>query len=156
MADRPTCATAPLNMREIDDADVPQVIELWASSGVSRPWNDPATDIAFARKSPHCTILVGFLNERLVATAMVGEDGHRGWVYYLATAPYLQRAGIGRSMMAAAEAWLLRRGVWKMQLLVRADNAQAKGFYERLGHRDTGAVCFQKVIAGDPDAGDAR
>jgi ribosomal protein S18 acetylase RimI-like enzyme len=43
--------------------------------------------------------------------------------------------------------WLRGRGVWKMQLLIRGDNALAKGFYERLGYRDTGTACFQKVIA---------
>jgi ribosomal protein S18 acetylase RimI-like enzyme len=86
------------------------------------------------------------LEGKLVATTMVGEDGHRGWVYYVATAPELQRAGLGRAMMDAAEAWLVARGIWKLQLLVRADNQAAKGFYERLGYQDTGAICFQKVI----------
>lgn len=148
----------PINLivREIVDQDVDDVIDLWRASGVSRPWNDPMADIAFARKSPQCIILVGLIARRVVASAMVGEDGHRGWVYYVATQPELQRSGVGRRMMDAAETWLRARGVWKMQLLVREDNAQARGFYERIGYRDTRAICFQKVIAGDPASADAR
>jgi ribosomal protein S18 acetylase RimI-like enzyme len=145
-----------LTIREIDDADVPHVIELWIASGISRPWNDPLQDIAFARKSPHCVLLVGSIESRVVATTMVGEDGHRGWVYYVATHPEMQRCGIAREMMEAGEAWLRARGVWRMQLLVRAENVEARGFYERLGYGDTKTVCFQKVIAGDPASGDAR
>ncbi|MGE0223893.1 MAG: GNAT family acetyltransferase [Acetobacteraceae bacterium] len=137
-----------ITIREMTDADEAEVVRLWHDSGVSRPWNDPATDIAFARRAPHSTILLAAANGSVLASAMVGEDGHRGWVYYVAVRPERQKESLGRRMMDAAEAWLVARGVWKMQLLVRADNAQAKGFYERLGYRDTGSICFQKVIGG--------
>jgi ribosomal protein S18 acetylase RimI-like enzyme len=148
---------AGLNIREIGDADIPHVVELWQAAGVSRPWNDPLKDIAFARQSAHGAVLLGTLDDRVVATTMVGEDGHRGWVYYVATHPDLQRRGIAREMMGAAETWLKARGIWKLQLLIRADNADAKGFYDRLGYQDTKAVCFQKIIAGDhPMSGDAH
>ena len=133
-------------IRPIGDDDIADVIALWQAAGVSRPWNDPRADIAFARNSPHATILLGLREGRIVASAMVGEDGHRGWVYYVAVQPEAQGGGIGRAMMDAAEAWLRTRGLWKMQLLVRGDNAPACGFYESLGYKDTGTTCFQKVI----------
>ena len=117
-------------IREIVDADIARVIALWHSAGVVRPWNDPAKDIAFARTEPHSTVLVACDGGELVATAMVGEDGHRGWVYYVAVAPERQRQGLGGVMMQAAENWLRERGIWKVQLLVRADNAAASHFYE--------------------------
>lgn len=139
-----------MNIRPVADADIADLVALWQAAGVSRPWNDPHHDIAFARNSPHATILVGSEGGRLVASAMVGEDGHRGWVYYVAVLPGMQGGGAGRAMMDAAERWLAARGIWKMQLLVRADNAQACGFYEALGYKDTGTTCFQKVIATDP------
>jgi ribosomal protein S18 acetylase RimI-like enzyme len=135
-----------LQIRDITDGDVDQVIALWHAAGVARPWNDPGRDIAFARRDAHSTVLVGVDGGRIVASAMVGEDGHRGWVYYLAIAPELQRSGLGRVMMQAAEDWLIKRGVWKVQLLVRADNAKAARFYEQLGYRDTGSVCLQKIL----------
>ena len=51
---------------------------------------------------------------------MVGHDGHRGMFYYLAVDPARQRRGLGRAAVRAAEAWLAARGVWKVNLLVRA------------------------------------
>jgi ribosomal protein S18 acetylase RimI-like enzyme len=152
--DRP--AHAPLVIRDMVDADFEAVVALWQASGVWRPWNDPARDVAFARRDGHSTVLVAQLDGRLVATAMVGEDGHRGWTYYVAVEPDLQGAGLGRAMMDAVEGWLARRGVWKVQLLVREDNAAAKGFYERLGYHDTRTSCLQKVIEprSPVDAGD--
>jgi ribosomal protein S18 acetylase RimI-like enzyme len=135
-----------LLIREMKDADFDGVVAVWVASGVARPWNNPATDVAFARKGPHSTVLVGETSGRIVATAMVGEDGHRGWTYYVAAEPELQGQGLGREMMAAVEARLAARGVWKVQLLVREDYEQAKGFYERLGYRDTRSICFQKGI----------
>jgi ribosomal protein S18 acetylase RimI-like enzyme len=135
-----------LEIRDIADQDVPDVIALWNAAGVARPWNDPARDIAFARRDTHSTVLVGLDGGQIVASAMVGEDGHRGWVYYVAISPERQRSGLGRVMMQAAEDWLKQRGVWKVQLLVRADNAQATKFYDQLGYRDTRSVCLQKIL----------
>jgi len=135
-----------LTIREIADGDIADVIALWHASGVARPWNDPERDIVFARRDQHSTVLVGSEGGKIVASAMVGEDGHRGWVYYVAIDPKLQRSGLGRRMMSAAESWLIERGVWKVQLLVRADNAAATAFYEKLGYRDTRSVCLQKVL----------
>lgn len=134
-------------VREVTDADVPRVIALWHAAGVARPWNDPARDIAFARRGGHSTVLAAELAGQVVATAMVGEDGHRGWVHYVAVDPTVQGHGLGRVMMDAAETWLAARGVWKVQLLVRGDNAAVRRFYEHLGYHDTGSTCFQKVIA---------
>ena len=143
--------TTEVEIRDIGDGDIAQIIALWNAAGVSRPWNAPERDIAFARRDPHSTILVALDAEQVIATVMVGEDGHRGWVYYVAADPQLQGQGLGRAMMEAAERWLTQRGVWKLNLLVRGDNAKVKQFYEHLGYTDTGATCFQKVIAGvDP------
>ena len=102
--------TVSLSIRPIRDADIPSVIALWNAAGVARPWNDPTTDIGFARRNPHSTVLVGERDGRIVASAMVGEDGHRGWVYYVAIDPGLQGQGLGRAIMDAAEAWLVARG----------------------------------------------
>jgi ribosomal protein S18 acetylase RimI-like enzyme len=138
--------TDQLAIREIADDDIAETIALWNAAGVARPWNHPARDIAFARRDDHSTVLVGVEDGRIVASAMVGEDGHRGWVYYVAIALERQRSGFGRIMMQAAEDWLIKRGVWKVQLLVRADNAKVARFYEQLGYRDTQSVCLQKIL----------
>ncbi len=100
-----------------------RVIALWQACGLTRPWNDPTADIALARRGPHSTILIGRDGDAIVATAMVGHDGHRGWVYYVATDPDRRARGYGRAIMNAAEDWLRAAGIAKLQLLVRRENA---------------------------------
>jgi ribosomal protein S18 acetylase RimI-like enzyme len=138
--------SASLQIRELRDTDIDPVIALWHAAGVTRPWNNPVTDIAFARRSPHSTILVATIADTIAATAMLGEDGHRGWVYYVAADPALQGTGLGRAIMDAAETWLKARGVWKIQLMVRGDNTRVHEFYKRLGYKAVDTICFQKVL----------
>lgn len=136
-----------VTIRAVTDDDIAAVVDIWTRAGVVRPWNDPDQDIAFARKAPHATILIGLIDNLPAATVMVGEDGHRGWVYYVAAAPEQRGRGLGRAMMAAAEDWLKQRGIWKLQLMVRGDNHKVRGFYEALGFKAVDTVVFQKVIA---------
>ncbi len=95
---------------------------LWVRCGLTRPWNDPRADIAFARKSANTAILVAKRDGALCASVMAGHDGHRGWLYYVAVDPDQQRTGLGRRMTQAAEDWLRQRGVAKVMLMVRPDN----------------------------------
>lgn len=136
-----------MKIRAIEDRDIEKVVRVWTAAGVTRPWNDPRRDIELCRQGSHSTILVGERDGMIVATVQVGEDGHRGWVYYVAVEPEQQGAGLGRAMMEAAEEWLRARGIWKLNLLVRGDNSGVIEFYERLGYRNTSVVCLQKVIA---------
>lgn len=135
----PVLAAAPVadgEFVEIIDADVEQVVELWGACGLTRPWNDPYVDIADARAGDTSTVLVARTDGRVVATAMAGHDGHRGWLYYVAVAPGLQGSGLGRAAVVAAEAWLLSRGARKVQLMVRSSSTDVLGFYDRLGYGD--------------------
>jgi ribosomal protein S18 acetylase RimI-like enzyme len=139
----PTLAIAP-----IDDADVAGVIALWRACGLTRPWNDPAADIALARKGSNATVLIGRNNGSIVATVLVGHDGHRGWVYYLAVDPDRRHKGYGRVMMSAAEDWLRERGIEKLQLLVRPDNRSVKNFYQSLGYSEQERIIYAKWLDG--------
>jgi GNAT superfamily N-acetyltransferase len=144
----PTAPVASLAIAAIEDADVGAVIALWQACGLTRPWNDPAADIALARKSPNATILLGRADDLVVASAMVGHDGHRGWVYYVAVDPDHRGQGLGRTIMAAAEDWLRQAGIAKLQLLVRRDNAKAGAFYETIGYDEAPVAVFAKWLDG--------
>jgi ribosomal protein S18 acetylase RimI-like enzyme len=129
---------------EIEDADIDAVVALWERCGLTRPWNDPRADVALARRTQSSTVLVGWADDAIVAAVMAGSDGHRGWFYYLGVGPDLQRQGLGREIMAAAEAWLQGQGVPKVQLMVRGDNATAQGFYRELGYEPQDVVVLGK------------
>ncbi len=81
---------------------------------------------------------------------MVGHDGHRGWVYYVAVDPDHQKKDFGRAIMAAAEDWLRGQGVAKVQLMVRPDNTNVRAFYDRLGYATQERVIYAKWLDGRP------
>jgi ribosomal protein S18 acetylase RimI-like enzyme len=137
-----------LAIADIADADVATVIALWQACGLTRPWNDPTADIALARRGPHSTILIGRDGDAIVATAMVGHDGHRGWVYYVATDPKLRAKGYGRAIMNAAEDWLRAAGIPKLQLLVRPENSGVAAFYQSIGFGEQKILFFTKWLDG--------
>ena len=137
-----------LSIKVIEDGDIPEVIALWQRRGSTRPWNDPAADIALARKGANSTVLLGRNHGALAASVLVGHDGHRGWVYYVSVDPDRRFEGFGRAIMNAAEAWLRARGIAKLQLMVRKDNAKVHAFYRSIGYYNQETVTFAKWLDG--------
>ena len=135
-----------LEFRQASTADEADLIALWRSCGLVRKWNDPAKDIAFATSGRHSTILAARLDGKLVASVMVGHDGHRGTVYYVSVDPGHQSKGYGKQVVRAAEDWLKHKGVWKLNLLIRAENKQVRGFYEHLGYQVEDRLCMARKI----------
>ena len=140
--------SSTLAISPIGNGDIAGVIALWQACGLTRPWNDPAADIAFAHKGSNATILIGRDDRLIVATVMAGHDGHRGWVYYVAVDPLHRHKGYGRAIMQAAEHWLHQRGIEKLQLLVRPDNGQVRTFYQSLGYFEQERVLYAKWLDG--------
>ena len=83
---------------------------------------------------------------------MVGHDGHRGNVYYVAVDPARQEKGLGRAIMEVAEDWLRARGVWKLNLMVRASNEKVHGFYEAIGYVTQPRTVFTKWLEEPPES----
>ena len=115
-----------------DPTDAAAVVALWDACGLTRPWNDPQADFARALAQPQSTVLVARRGDSIVAAVMVGDDGHRGWIYYLAVAPDARGQGLGATAIDAAEAWLRARGCPKLQLMVRTGNP-TREFYAARG-----------------------
>lgn len=135
-----------LSLRVCDPADAQAVAALWTACGLVVPWNDPLADIALALSKPNSTVLLATLDGAIRASVMVGHDGHRGWIYYLAVDPSVQGRGVGRRMVEAAEDWLRAAGLPKLQLLVRETNHPVMAFYERLGYARSPVTMMQKWL----------
>ena len=136
-----------LTVRPATPADEGEVVDLWRACGLVAIYNDPAEDFRFARGATCSDVLVGEDDEgRLSGSVMVGHDGHRGWLYYVASEPKVRGRGVGRRMVQAAEGWLRERGVAKMQLMVRESNTAVVGFYEHLGLEITPRVVMAKWL----------
>jgi ribosomal protein S18 acetylase RimI-like enzyme len=123
-------------IRQLTAADRDAATDLWVRAGLTRPWNPPDEDFDRAVSGPTSAVLGAIDEQDVIATVMVGHDGHRGWVYYLAVDPSTRRRGLGRRMMQEAEGWLRARGAVKLNVMVRHGNAAALGFYDRLGYED--------------------
>src|SRR5712691_1413441 len=138
-----------MQIRSFQDTDEPEVIHLWERCGLTRPWNDPSKDIARKGRVQKDLFLVGTVNGAIVASAMVGYDGHRGWVNYLAVDPGRRRQGFASALMAEAERRLRDLGCPKMNLQIRRDNLEAIAFYERLGFAEDAVVSLGKRLEHD-------
>ena len=120
-------------IRPFEKRDSADVVALWQRCNLLVPTNDPRRDIELKLSVQPELFLVAILDARIVGTVMAGYEGHRGWINYLAVSPDMQRQGIGRRIMAAAEARLAVLGCPKINLQVRGGNTAVVQFYERLG-----------------------
>ena len=139
-----------MQIRPFDEADTETVVALWERCGLTRPWNDPRRDIERKLTVQRELFLVGVDHEEaLVATAMAGYDGHRGWVYYVAVEPERQGEGFGRQLMAEVERSLEAMGCPKANVQVRTGNERVRAFYERLGYTVDEAFGMGKRLIAD-------
>ncbi len=138
-----------MEIRPFEPADEAAVVALWQRCDLTRPWNDPHKDI---RRKLHVNpelFLVGVLDGQVVATAMAGYDGHRGWINYLGVAPEHRRKGLARRIMEEAERRLRALGCPKINLQVRTSNREAVAFYRRIGFAPDDVLSLGKRLEND-------
>ena len=139
-----------MEIRAFATSDTDAVVQLWKDCGLTRPWNDPHQDIARKRSvSPELFWVGNDEGEAIIATIMVGYDGHRGWINYLAVHPAHQRQGHARQLMLRAEQALTALGCPKLNLQVRAGNEAVIAFYESLGYANDHTVSLGKRLIPD-------
>lgn len=138
-----------MDIRAYQPSDEGAVVSLWEESGLTRPWNDPRKDIARKLLVQPELFLVGTLDGQVIATAMAGYDGHRGWVNYLAVAPRSRGRGCGRALMERVEHLLLSLGCPKVNIQVRVSNAEAPGFYRAMGYAQEEMISLGKRLIHD-------
>jgi 2-phosphosulfolactate phosphatase len=152
----PEMDTAPelgqLRVRPYRESDEAGVVALWAVAFPDAPaHNAPLADIARKLSVQRDLFLVGECEGRVVATAMAGFDGHRGWVHYVATDPRARGRGLASALLAEVEARLRALGCSKLNLQVRGTNRDVVAFYERLGFVVEDRVSLGKRLQGGSD-----
>ena len=143
-----------LHIRRYQAGDAEAVVALWRRCNLVVPHNDPGKDIARKLQADPAGFLVGEQDGAVIASCMVGYEGHRGWINYLAVDPSCQRQGFARQMMAAAEGRLRALGCPKIQLLVRVSNASAAEFYRKIGFLADEVLSFGKRLESDLPVGE--
>ena len=138
-----------MEIRPYRESDQDAVVALWRECGLAKPWNDPVKDIRRKMGIQRDLFLVGSTDGRLVATVMVGFEGHRGWVNYLAVSADCRKQGLGRLLMDEAEARLRAIGCPKINLQIRRSNADVVAFYRSIGYSEDDVVSMGKRLIED-------
>jgi len=136
------------DIRVYRTSDEAAVVALWQACGLVVPWNVPALDIGRKLAFQPDLFFVSESEGEITGSVMVGYEGHRGWINYLAVAPARRRTGLGRALMDFSEARLRGLGCAKINLQVRDSNTEAVGFYERLGFAVDDTVSLGKRLHG--------
>jgi ribosomal protein S18 acetylase RimI-like enzyme len=121
------------------------------SHDISALIGDNATTVLVCR-GPIPPALIG-----CVAVEMNGPD--RCTISMLAVAPTLQAGGLGRALLAAAEAFATERGVTTAKITVVEQRESLIAWYERRGFRRTGkleAFPYGDASVGNPLRDDLR
>lgn len=138
-----------MKIRSYRKTDEKIIIQLWEECGLTVPWNNPQLDIDRKLRENSEEFLVGQIDDEIMATAIVGFDGHRGWVYYLGVKPKYRSEGFGNQMMKVAEKHLINIGCPKINIMVRESNSKVINFYEAIGYEKQNIVTLGKRLIPD-------
>ena len=138
-----------MHIRPFVDSDEAAVIALWEAAGLTRSWNDPRKDIERKRSVQRDWFLVGVEAGAVMASIMIGYDGHRGWINYMAVDPAHRHRGHARALMREAERLLEAAGCPKINLQIRTSNASVIAFYKAIGYAQDDVVSFGRRLIAD-------
>lgn len=122
------------------------VVDLWRKCNLIVPQNDPVEDIQKKLDFQPELFLVAVLDDNVIGSVMVGYEGHRGWLNYLAVLPDHQKRGYGRKLVERALDELRKLGCLKVNLQVRRNNVSVIDFYKHLGFKDDEVVGLGKRL----------
>jgi len=136
-----------LKIRSFSEEYTELLIELWTEAGLIKPWNDPYKDILRKMDEDPSMFFIGLNEKELIASCMVGYDGHRGWMYYLAVKKKHRNKGYAKQLVNYAEQVLKDQGCPKVELMVREDNTDVIDFYSIVGYNvETVKVMSKRLI----------
>ena len=138
-------------IRQYSEKDREQIIELWKTCDLTRPWNDPNKDFDRKRGFGEDLFIVLEYENKIIGTVMGGYDGHRGIMNYLAVSPDFRGKGYGKMLVEEVENKLKQLGCPKVNLLVRSDNSEVNNFYKSIDYKkqDDVSVFGKRLIADD-------
>ena len=138
-----------LLIRPFKEGDEEALVSLWNMCKLTVPWNNPYKDIARKLKVQAELFLVGYLEDKLIASVMAGYDGHRGWINYFAVHPDFQARGYGKQLMHNVENGLRELGCPKINLQIREGNDKVFTYYQKLGFVEEKRINMGKRLKDD-------
>ena len=138
-------------IRQYSEKDREQIIELWKTCDLTRPWNDPNKDFDRKKAVGEDLFIVLEYENKIIGTVMGGYDGHRGIMNYLAVGPDFRGKGYGKMLVEELENKFKKLGCPKVNLLVRSDNSEVSNFYKSIDYKkqDDVLVFGKRLISDD-------
>ena len=127
-----------MDIAEMTMAEYDEAFALWeAADGVGLHPEECDSREGVARylaRNPG-TCFVARDGPKLVAAALCGSDGRRGYLNHLAVAVGYRRRGLGTALVGRCMAALRQMGILRCNLFVFAANETAMAFWHNLGWR---------------------
>lgn len=133
-------------IRPHEKKDEEAVINLWQKCNLIVPQNDPHIDIKKKIEFQPELFFIGTLQDEVIASIMVGYEGHRGWINYMAVLPKYQNRGFGGLLIEHATVELKKLGCQKVNLQVREKNNKVIDFYKKHGFIDDHVISLSKRL----------
>ena len=137
-----------LKVREYEDKDKDQIIDLWIDAGLFEPHQRALAEneLHVAYHVPNGRVLIGELNGEAVASVYIAATGLTAWIWDLAVRPDLQGMHYGEVMLNRAEKWIKDQGIRRVMLLVLPQNEKVIGFYEREEYEKLEHIVMAKTL----------
>jgi ribosomal protein S18 acetylase RimI-like enzyme len=123
-----------VTIRSATPADVDAVHAFWLAHAEPTSTDDRES-VTSVIANAACDVLLAEDGDVLIGTVIASWDGWRGNMYRLAVAADRRRQGIGRRLIAAAEASLHERGARRVAAIVIDDHDHAVRTWQDSGYR---------------------
>lgn len=132
-------------VRELRGTDGDALRKLWKEAGLQGLGDDDRSLARMARRNPGL-VLVAVQGAQIVASALGGWDGRRGWIYHVATAASHRRQGIATRLLDQIEAALAVLGAPKVNAMVQEANEEGRAFWAARGYAKGTSEQFGKEL----------
>jgi ribosomal protein S18 acetylase RimI-like enzyme len=141
---------APIVVRVVRASDAGPLRAFWASIGMASLGDDDDGIRRLVERNPGLSLLA-LRSGAVVASALAGWDGRRGWLYHVAVDPGLRRRGVGLDLVRRIEARLTELGARRVNAVVRDDEPDAAAFWAHIGYVMTEARQYRRDLGAEGD-----
>ncbi|MHC5038700.1 MAG: GNAT family N-acetyltransferase [Planctomycetota bacterium] len=140
-----------IEIQELDPEAYDALIALWDRAGLSyRPRGRDTRESIVENMRRDPDLYLGAVESgNLIGAVIASDEGRKGWINRLAVDPDYQRRGIGRRLVAEAEARLRARGREIIAILVEDWNEGSLAFFQAVGYALNRSILYLSKREGD-------
>lgn len=110
-----------------------EVVELWRRAGIEMVSSDTINEVTRVLNRNPDLILIGKVQEKVIAVVIGAFDGRRGYVHHLAVDPNYQKMSFGKTIIDALIEQFRKMNIHKVHLFIEKSNKSVVKFYKNIG-----------------------